>query len=61
MTNATDVQIRSDNYASAADTIWGGWTDNEIRKWLVEHGYVKDQATAAQVKRDELVKFINEK
>jgi len=52
------VRLVSDNYASAQDTIWGGWKDSDIRDWLIEHGYLRSDA---QVKRDELLKLINDK
>lgn len=47
-----------DNYISAKDTFWSAWSDNSIRQWLVDHGYVRSDA---QVNRDELVKLANEK
>ena len=47
-----------DNYLSAKDTFWSAWSDNQIRDWLIEHGYMR---TDAQVKRDELIKLANEK
>jgi Putative nuclear envelope organisation protein len=50
--------ICRDNYASASGTIWGAWSDSDIRNWLVENGYLR---SGAQVKRDELVKAINDK
>lgn len=48
----------SDNYGNARDTVWGSWSDSEVRLWLIDNGYLKSDA---QVKRDELVKLINEK
>jgi Putative nuclear envelope organisation protein len=47
-----------DNYNSAASTFWNAWSDNQIRDYLTEHGYMRSDA---QVKRDELVKLANEK
>ena len=47
-----------ENYANAADTMWGAWSDSDMRAWLIEHGYLKSDA---QVKRDELVKLMNNK
>jgi hypothetical protein len=47
-----------DNYASASDTIWGSWSESDMRNWLIENGYLR---SGAQVKRDELVKAINDK
>jgi hypothetical protein len=47
-----------DNYATASSTVWGAWSDSEIRNWLIENGYLRSEA---QVKRDELVKAINDK
>jgi len=50
--------ILSDNFNNARDTIWSSWSDSEIRSWLIDNGYLKSDA---QVKRDELVKLINDK
>ncbi len=50
--------IYRDNYASAVDTVWGGWKDSDIRSWLIDHGYLRSDA---QVQRDELVKLMNAK
>ena len=47
-----------DNYVSAKDTFWSAWSDNNIRQWLVDHGYMRSDA---QVKRDEMIKLANEK
>jgi hypothetical protein len=52
------VTICRDNYTSASDTIWGAWSDSDMRNWLIENGYLR---SGAQVKRDELVKAINDK
>jgi hypothetical protein len=46
------------NYASASDTIWGAWSDSDMRSWLIQNGYLRSDA---QVKRDELIKAINDK
>ena len=56
----TDVisHILSDNFSNARDTIWGSWSDSEIRSWLIDNGYLKSDS---QAKRDELVKLINDK
>lgn len=43
---------------SAKDTFWNAWSDNQIRQWLIDHGYLRSDA---QVKRDELIKLANEK
>ena len=43
---------------SAKDTFWSAWSDNSLRQWLVDHGYIRSDA---QVKRDELIKLANEK
>ena len=48
----------SDNYSSASDTIWTGWSDSDLRSWLINHGYLRSDA---QVKRDDLVKLMNAK
>jgi hypothetical protein len=50
--------VHRDNYTSAASTFWSAWSDNQIRDWLIEHGYMRSDA---QVKRDELVNLANEK
>ena len=50
--------MRRDNYDSAASTFWSAWSDNQIRDYLIEHGYIQSDA---QVKRDELAKLANEK
>lgn len=47
-----------DNYISAKDTFWSAWSDNSIRQWLIEYGYMRSDA---QIKRDELIKLANEK
>ena len=47
-----------DNYVHVKDTFWSAWSDNSIRQWLVDHGYIRSDA---QVKRDELIKLANEK
>jgi hypothetical protein len=47
-----------DNYVSVKDTFWSAWSDNNIRQWLVDHGYIRSDA---EVKRDELIKLANEK
>lgn len=62
----SDAQIRkeklqklvADNYASASDTIWGSWSDSDLRSWLAAHGYAR---TDAEIKRDELVALVSEK
>ncbi|KAG8734405.1 hypothetical protein FRC12_018541 [Ceratobasidium sp. 428] len=43
---------------SAKNTAWDGWTESEMREWLITHGYLK---TKSQAKRDELVKLMNKK
>ena len=48
----------SDNYLSAKDTFWSAWSDNQIRTWLIENGYMRSDA---QYKRDQLVKLADEK
>ena len=48
----------SDNYVNAHDTVWGAWTDSQMREWLIEHGYLR---TDAQKTRDELIKLMNQK
>ena len=52
------LNLGRENYANAADTIWGAWSDSDMRAWLIERGYLKSDA---QVKRDELVKLMNNK
>jgi len=52
------VKLVSDNYASAHDTVWGAWSDSDMRNWLIEHGYLRSDA---QVRRDELIKSMNDK
>lgn len=47
-----------DNYSNAKDTFWSTWSDNQLRTWLVDHGYVRSDA---QVKRDEMIKIANDK
>ena len=48
----------SDNYLSAKDTFWDAWSDNQIRQWLIDQGYLR---SGAQAKRDELIKLANDK
>lgn len=50
--------MRRDNYDSAASTFWSAWSDNQIRDYLIEHGYIRSDA---QIKKDELIKLANEK
>ena len=57
-TQAPISPAHSDNFNNARDTVWGSWSDSEIRSWLIDNGYLKSDA---QAKRDELVKLINEK
>jgi len=52
------TKLVQDNYLTATNTVWDAWTESEIRAWLIEHGYMRSDA---QVKRDELVKLINDK
>ena len=53
------IILRSrDNYTSVNDTFWGAWSDNHIRSWLVDNGYLPSDTKA---KRDELVQMANEK
>jgi hypothetical protein len=47
-----------DNYVSVKDTFWSAWSDNNIRQWLVDHGYIRSDTEA---ERDELIKLANEK
>ena len=54
----SNAALLSDNYAAASDTVWGSWSDSDLRAWLIEHGYLR---TDAQVRRDQLVKLMNEK
>ena len=53
-----DVLFFRDNYLSAKDTFWSAWSDNQIRTWLIENGYIRSDA---QYKRDQLIKLANEK
>ncbi|KAJ6630109.1 hypothetical protein B0H10DRAFT_1985029 [Mycena sp. CBHHK59/15] len=32
------VKLIADNYANAQDTLWGAWSDSQMREWLIEHG-----------------------
>lgn len=52
------VRFNRDNYISAKDTFWHAWSDNQVRDYLVENGYIRSEA---QVRRDELYKLANEK
>jgi len=52
------LRFNRDNYYSAKDTFWRAWSDNQIRDYLVENGYIRSDA---QVRRDELYKLANEK
>jgi hypothetical protein len=47
-----------DNYLSAKGTFWSAWSDNQIRTWLIEKGYMRSDA---QYKRDQLIKLADEK
>lgn len=49
---------RRDNYVAARGTFWDAWSDSDIRDWLVQHNFLRSDA---QVKRDELVKLVNDK
>jgi hypothetical protein len=57
---ASSSSLLRDHYHSASDSIWGAWSDSDMRQWLSEHGYVDDR-TAVQKKRDELVKLMDKK
>lgn len=52
------VKMVKDNYTSALDTLYAGWTESQLRGWLVENGYIR---TETQAKRDELVKLFHDK
>jgi hypothetical protein len=52
------IKLVKDNYNSALDTVYSGWTDSQMRAWLIENGYMR---TETQVKRDELIKLFNDK
>jgi hypothetical protein len=52
------IPRRRDNYLSAKDTFLSTWSDNQLRQWLIDNGYIRSNA---QVKRDELVKLASEK
>ena len=52
------IRFNRDNYHSAKDTFWHAWSDNQVRDYLVENGYIRSDA---QVRRDELYKLANEK
>lgn len=47
-----------ENYLSVKDTVLSAWSDNQLRQWLIDNGYIRSDA---EVKRDELVKLANEK
>jgi hypothetical protein len=47
-----------ENYLSVKDTFLSTWSDNQLRQWLIDNGYIRSDA---QVKRDELVKLASEK
>lgn len=50
--------MHRENYNSAASTFWSAWSDNQIRDYLIEHGYIRSDA---QIERDELEKLADEK
>lgn len=47
-----------ENYLFVKDTVLSAWSDNQLRQWLIDNGYIRSDA---EVKRDELVKLANEK
>ncbi|KAF8302001.1 hypothetical protein DL93DRAFT_2102672 [Clavulina sp. PMI_390] len=51
-------KLVQDNYATAYDTVYGGWRDSDTREWLVGQGNLRSDA---QVKSDELVALMSEK
>jgi hypothetical protein len=52
------LKLVKDKYSSALDTLYLGWTDSQIKGWLVSNGYIRSDA---QKRRDELVKMFNDK
>ena len=52
------VRFNRDNYYSAKDTFWHAWSDNQVRDYLVENGYIPSDA---QVWRERLYKLADDK
>lgn len=56
----TRFSIRSrEHYSSALDSVWGAWTDSDIRQWLSENGCLEGRDDVEN--RKELVDLINSK
>lgn len=52
-----DAPIR-ERYLSVSDSVWGAWTDSDIRQWLSEHGH---EERSEVKRRNDLVDLINHK
>jgi hypothetical protein len=53
------LKLLKDHYYSANDKIWDTWSDAEARAYLVKNKVV-DKKQAAQAKRDQLEKWLEE-
>lgn len=50
-------KLLDEHYTRAKSTIWGSWYDSEIRDWLAQHGYVKNNF---QANRDEVSALLDD-
>jgi len=52
------VKMVKDSYSTALDTLYMGWSDSQIKDWMVSNGYIKSDV---QKRREELLKQFHEK
>lgn len=52
------VKLVKDRYSTALDTVYQGWSDSDLKDYLVKNGYMKSDT---QKKREELMKMVNDK
>jgi hypothetical protein len=55
MTRADLRKLLNDYYYGTNDYVWSTWSDSELKKWLVDNGYLKSDA---QVSREKMQKMI---
>ena len=42
-------------YYNCADSVWNTWSDSELKAWLIDHGFLKNDV---ERHRDDLVKML---
>lgn len=45
-------------YYNTNDYVWSTWTDTELRKWLVDNGYIKSDAQVTKEKMQKMVSYV---